>query len=132
MNTDNLDGQETHKKRPTTSSVIIQFTMARPSKATAKVVGIVLHIIIVLNCQYPLPPINWVSLNIPEVDDLQFKRIRTQRTRPTTLAVALLGRAMVNCIMTEEVVGLFLWVSCPLELSVLHVYHLRNASIYWW
>ena len=45
-----------------------------------------------------------------DMDNWNLKRTITQRTRPTTSAVALLGRSMVNWIITAEVVGLVLRV----------------------
>ena len=56
----------------------------------------------------------------------------TRRTRPTPSAVVIEFIMAQPSKATAEVVGLVLRVSCPLKLSVLYVYHIRNAPIDWW
>ena len=89
MDTDGLGRQETRITIPTSLAVIIQFTMARPKKATAKVVGIVLRVIVISNCQFSMSIIFITLQMIGGNRDWNFRRMIIRRTRPTTLAVII-------------------------------------------
>ena len=58
--------------------------------------------LVLLNCQYPLPPINCCIPYIIAVKNWQFKKTRTRRTRQTALALSLLGCAALNWIIDSQ------------------------------
>ena len=88
VETDSLRGLETRRTRPATLAAIIRFVTSRPSKAMAKVVGLVLWVIVLLNYQFYTSIIfRTRQLMIGGNGYWQFRTMLIQITRPTTLAV---------------------------------------------
>ena len=67
-------------------------------------------VLVLLNYQYQLPLINWTIPYMIAENTWRFKRTIIQRTIMTTSAIALIGRAVVNWIIADKVVSIFIWV----------------------
>ena len=119
------------RTRPTTLAVIIKFNAARSSKALAKAVCLFLRVVVLSNCQLSKAIIYGMRQLIGGNWYWQFRRTRNPQNKTNTFSCCYLIIMAQSSKATAEVVGLVLRVSCPLKLSVLYVYHIRNAPIDW-